>query len=728
MGKTTLAAARAVVAAGRGRRVLAVSTDPAHSLGDALDASLGPEPTAVPLAGEGGEHDAGGELAAVELAAEAAFERWMGARRAAFRAIAERGSVLTGEEADRLLALPLPGVDELLALLEVARLAREGGRDEVVVDTAPTAHTLRLLALPAALARLAALLDALDERRRVLAGTFGGGAEPDPLIAELEDDARRVEALLTDPERASFSWVLLPELLSLRETEDALASLAGAGVVVRELVVNRVASAGAEGAAEGGTGAGRPAAAEEGSGGRCEACAARGAAERAVLEEVGRRFPEVPVVVVPELPAEPRGVAALRRIAAAASSAPAPGGDIEAEESEPGRRLGLHADDRPAAGRPTARRPGAPPGGAPVATVSSGGPGAGGSRRIAPEWLDGLAPPGLRLLFFGGKGGVGKTTCAAAVALAAAAAEPARRVRLLSTDPAHSLADVLDAPLGDDERPVPGAPGGLTARELDAPRRWRELRESMAGEVEGMLTWEGDRGGAAATLDRRLVERLLEATPPGLDELMALASLTEAAGAAEAADPGPGETDGPAELLVVDTAATGHALRLLEMPELALRWDHALLSLLLDYRRAARLGRLAEELVALSRSLKRLRSTLADPARARFVAVTRAAELPRRETGRLLTALGELGIAVPAVVVNRLTEPSPGCPRCTAARAAEAREIGRIDGLGGNGEAAPRAILRAPAAFPPPRGPAALLRWVGGWTAAARREETDPRT
>ena len=112
--------------------------------------------------------------------------------------------------------------------------------------------------------------------------------------------------------------------------------------------------------------------------------------------------------------------------------------------------------------------------------------------------------------------------------------------------------------------------------------------------------------------------------------------------------------------MVVDTAPTGHALRLLEMPELALSWDHYLLSLLLKYREAVGLGDLARELVELSRSLKRLEALLRDPARARFVAVTRAAELPRRETVRLLRSLRGLGIAVPAVVVNAV--PPAGCP------------------------------------------------------------------
>src|SRR5436305_1462079 len=226
-------------------------------------------------------------------------------------------------------------------------------------------------------------------------------------------------------------------------------------------------------------------------------------------------------------------------------------------------------------------------------------------------WLDALAPPTLRLLFFGGKGGVGKTTCSAAVALALARRRKGGRILLLSTDPAHSLADVLRVPLGDDERPVAGVPG-LVARELDAGGAFARVRARHGGEV--------DRAVGALATEGSGVEDLLDFTPPGLDELIAVSSLLDAVF---------GEEGEPArDLVIVDTAPTGHALRLLEMPELALSWDRFLLSLLLKYREAVGLGDLAAGLVDLSRSLKRLQALLQDPARARFVVVTRAAELP----------------------------------------------------------------------------------------------------
>jgi arsenite-transporting ATPase len=323
--------------------------------------------------------------------------------------------------------------------------------------------------------------------------------------------------------------------------------------------------------------------------------------------------------------------------------------------------------------------PGPSPPGPPSRPLPPSLPGRGGKRRADLSWLDEIAPAGRQLLFFGGKGGVGKTTCSAAVALALAERRPEARILLISTDPAHSVADVLEVPLGDDERKVPGGPPGLRARELDAGKAFAEWRERYGSKADAAAGAFAPAGGG--------IQDLLDLTPPGIDELAAVSSLI---GLVEGEAP-------PYDLAVVDTAPTGHALRLLEMPALALSWDHYLLSLLLKYREAVGLGDLARELVDLSRGLKRLEALLHDPARARFVAVTRAGELPRRETVRLLRSLKNLGIAATAVVVNAVPPAgSPGEPW-------RPRGFGRC------------AIIRAPAEHPPPRGVARLAAWARSW-------------
>src|SRR5207244_12850717 len=166
-GKTTCAAAAAVAHAERGHRVAVISTDPAHSLGDALGRRLGPAPRRVPTRA--------GRLDAVELDAGRALARWLGHRRPTLRTIAERGTYLDDEDLERLLRLSFPGVDELMALVELGRLARRGAWDVVVVDTAPTGHTLRLLAVPQPLQRIAAGLDELHANHTLLPHRLGHG-------------------------------------------------------------------------------------------------------------------------------------------------------------------------------------------------------------------------------------------------------------------------------------------------------------------------------------------------------------------------------------------------------------------------------------------------------------------------------------------------------------------------------------------------------------------------
>jgi len=158
--------------------------------------------------------------------------------------------------------------------------------------------------------------------------------------------------------------------------------------------------------------------------------------------------------------------------------------------------------------------------------------------------------------------------------------------------------------------------------------------------------------------------------------------------------------------VVVDLAPTGHSLRLLELPERALGWVHALLGILLKYRRVIGLGDLASTLTTAARDLRELQALLRDPRRTLFVPVTRAAELPRLETERLLAALRRLGIATAPVLVNALIP--PGCARCKRAAAAEDVQVAAL-------LRRTPAMLTAPAVVPSPRGRRALLAFSRTW-------------
>ncbi len=668
MGKTTCAAAAAVAGVESGRRVLLVSTDPAHSLRDVFDVgeheapfrgrASRARPTPVPTRR--------GELHAVELDADRALDRWIARRRRPLGAILSRGTYLDEDDIDRFLRLSLPGVDELMGLVELTRLAGEAPWDEIVVDTAPTGHTLRLLEIPATLARMAAVLDDMQAKHRFLAESLSGAHRrdaADALIEEIAADGRALQALLRDPARCTFAWVLLPETLALQETRDAVGRLAETGIAVAEIVVNRITP---------------PA------GGPCALCEGRRRAEGAVIAATRAAFPCSRLRLVPAFSDEPRGLDALLAVGRLAGWG-APGG-------RRAPRAALRAI-KPGRSRPDGRRwrGRAAPSARPAPATRPGG-------RDTERWLERLAPPGLRLLLFAGKGGVGKTSCAAAVALALARRSPAIDIILLSTDPAPSLGDVLAVPVDDAARPLAGVPR-LAVREVDADRAFAARRLRYRNAVDELFAALRGDSRFDLAFDRTIVQDLIDLAPPGLDELLGILTVIE--------------ESARYDVVVLDTAPTGHALRLLQMPEAALQWVHALMSILLKYRKVIGLGELGLDLVAVSRDLRRLRALLTDPAATRLVAVTRAAELPRRETRRLLAGVRRLGIPVGAVLVNALTP--PGCARCRRAATAEARALA-AQRREGRSPRRPRCdIIAAPAVAPPPRGREALARWRARW-------------
>ena len=128
--------------------------------------------------------------------------------------------------------------------------------------------------------------------------------------------------------------------------------------------------------------------------------------------------------------------------------------------------------------------------------------------------------------------------------------------------------------------------------------------------------------------------------------------------------------------MVIDSAPTGHALRLLEMPGLAHDWVKALMAILLKYQSIVGVGGLGEVLLRLSQGLRRLRELLTDPARTTFVAVTRPAALPHAETLRLVRRLRAASISVPAVVVNAMGTGT--CTRCAREARVQQRQLATL--------------------------------------------------
>jgi arsenite-transporting ATPase len=217
VGKTTLAAATAAAVAARGHKTLVVSTDPAHSLGDAFARRLTGEPAEVDRCLHGAQVDSRGLVDGV----------WQELRGKLKSALA--GAGIDSLDAEELTVLP--GVDELLALTEVQRLAETGRWDTIVVDCGPTAETLRLLALPEAVSGY------LNKMWQVkLAGPRGTVESVRRLAAHLES----LRGLLTDPDVTGVRLVLTPERVVVAEARRTLTSLALRGIRVDGVIVNRL--------------------------------------------------------------------------------------------------------------------------------------------------------------------------------------------------------------------------------------------------------------------------------------------------------------------------------------------------------------------------------------------------------------------------------------------------------------------------------------------------------
>jgi arsenite-transporting ATPase len=292
VGKTTAAAGTATLAAGRGLRTLVLSTDAAHSLADAFDHPVGDQPTEVDE-----------NLFVQQVSAQRRFEHSWRELQEYLLSVLETAGV-DPIEAEELTVVP--GAEEIIALLEVRDRVRSGEWDLVVVDCAPTAETLRLLALPEALGWYMDRLFPMERRvvrslRPVLTKVAGVPMPADKVfdaVERLYAELAGVREVLTGP-GTSVRLVLTPESVVVAEARRTHTSLALYGYRVDAVMANRIFPADSGDAW------------------------LRGwvAAQRVQLEEIEASFAPLPVYRSPYRAAEPVGCEELAAFAAAAYGA-----------------------------------------------------------------------------------------------------------------------------------------------------------------------------------------------------------------------------------------------------------------------------------------------------------------------------------------------------------------------------------------------------------------------
>jgi arsenite/tail-anchored protein-transporting ATPase len=611
VGKTTAATATALLLLDHARdeeRILLFSTDPAHSLSDSLNVEIGDRLKEVARRGAA-------RLIAHEMDAARALEEFKTKHRATLSAIAERGTLLDESDIDELLNLALPGMDEVMALFELSEFDRAGDYARIVIDTAPSGHTSRLLRLPEVFAHMLTALDRMADKHRYMVAQFGGGRrvdEVDLFLRDLDERINRVRGMLYDGERTSFTLVTISEAMSVEETARYLTQLRADGVPVTDLIVNRV----------------------EREHDDCKYCRARASGQKPWLKQIARRFDDLRRHHAPLLAGEVRGREALRRFARILWETNG------AEDAEQATTKGTKT-----------RAP---------KTATAGGASHDEGEGAAKSFV---AEP-RHLLIFGGKGGVGKTTAAAAAALALAETQPRARVLVFSTDPAHSLSDSFDEQIGELKRGVAGLKN-LDAMEIDPGALFEELKKryrAWTDELFESLT-EGSRW--EIQFDREAMRELVSLAPPGIDEIAALSAISDLVG-----------EDGYTSI-VLDTAPTGHLIRFLELPGVALSWVRMFIKLLLKYKNVVRSSGVAEELIALSKNIKRVAALLTDPQECEFVGVAIPEQMSLEETSALDDQLDRLKVPMQRLLINMIVpeEAAAICDFCATRRAEQEQLI-----------------------------------------------------
>jgi arsenite/tail-anchored protein-transporting ATPase len=596
VGKTSMASATALYAASQGKKVLVLSTDPAHSLSDSLGVVMKGEVTKV-----------AGNVDALEIDAAALLVEYKKKYGALIKQIADEGTFFSKEDIQEFFDLSLPGMDELMALLKVMDILEEKKYDIVIIDTAPTGHTIRLLELPEVMASYIKVLAEMRQKHRVVVRMMTRRYVPDAaddFINTMHHNLTRLKKTLQDSS-TQFVPVMIPERLAVAETERLMKVLRKHSIPVQEIIVNRVVKE------------------------ACPFCKARRKNQEMYLQEIKKKFSRCTLLEVPLLAREVRG------------------------KTLDGLSAILFEEQQGMAGSIDSVKQ--------ASSIKQ----AGSVKQSREEKLSFGAltvKPSTKFLLFGGKGGVGKTSCAAATALKEG---EKKKVLIFSTDPAHSLQDSFGVPVGNT---VVKINSNVSALEVDSYTLLHDLKKKYKKEIHAFFSSVFTSTTTAtidAPYDRRVMEDLFDLAPPGIDEIMALKTMMDLM------------KEKTYDLFILDTAPTGHTIRLLEMPEIAEGWASTLLDIQEKYPIAFEVGETLQEMLD---AIKKVREVLVDSSRSEFVVVAIPEAMSVLETQDLIAGLKRLKVPVEYVIVNKMV-PASDCGFCSAKRSEQVKYVKQLQGL-----------------------------------------------
>jgi len=288
VGKTTCASAKAVSLASAGSKTLIFSTDPAHSLSDMFEQTIGNSPTPI----QSVPH-----LFAMELNAEEILSEFKDIYKEDIFDLLVNITYLEEEDIASLFHLSFPGLDEVMGLKKIIDfLDKDGAYEYYVWDTAPTGHTLRLLCLPELFDEWVKALALMQLRYQQVIFRLArkNRSADDDFLFYIKKMIRQVKKYLIDPTKTQFILVTIPEGLAVEETKRMINTLQQRGISINSLIINQVMLDNTS----------------------CSYCLSRQELQKKYIRQLEKFFYGKKIIMVSAWPEEIKGVANLKKITA----------------------------------------------------------------------------------------------------------------------------------------------------------------------------------------------------------------------------------------------------------------------------------------------------------------------------------------------------------------------------------------------------------------------------
>lgn len=232
VGKTTTASSIALALSKKRGKTLIISTDPAHNLSDAFNQQFSHEATQV----EGTEN-----LFAIEIDPKKSLDT----SALLFEGQQVFDGTVNANSLNEIIS-SVPGIDEAIVFMDLLKMAKNMEAEVVVFDTAPTGHTLKMLAFPNTMQKALEKLMGLKDKINSVMGMFGGGNNQDTFskvfdkVTKLQEDTKSLKDIMTNPDLTTFVAVCIPEFLSVYETERLVQELTMQEIDIYNIVVNQI--------------------------------------------------------------------------------------------------------------------------------------------------------------------------------------------------------------------------------------------------------------------------------------------------------------------------------------------------------------------------------------------------------------------------------------------------------------------------------------------------------